>query len=136
MTEAGPEVSRPDGVVLIAIWFILGAVFAMIGAAALAIFAIPAVVSEVEGDGRYFAMAGIGFGLFVIVLAGVADVIAAIGVLRLRPWGRWLAIVLAALGLFLFPVGTVVGVLIIWYLLGDEAKVAFGVMPPPGTASA
>lgn len=34
------------------------------------------------------------------------------------------------MGLLLFPVGTIVGGLIIWYMLGDEAKQAFAVDQP------
>jgi uncharacterized Tic20 family protein len=43
----------------------------------------------------------------------------------MKGWARWLAIVLAALGLLAFPVGTVIGALIIWYLLKDEVRQAF-----------
>jgi hypothetical protein len=39
--------------------------------------------------------------------------------------GPILAIVLAILGLFAFPVGTVIGVLIIWYLLKEDVRQAF-----------
>lgn len=123
--EVSPTKARPDGVVLVAIWFIIGAVFAVLGAAAILLFAFRAV-SDVAGDGRYYAIAGVSFGLFVVVVSGVLDVAAAVGLLGLRQWGRWLAIALAAVGLLLFPIGTIVGVLIIRYLLTDEAKEAFG----------
>ena len=46
--------------------------------------------------------------------------------LRLRVWGRWLALVCAAPLLLAIPFGTIVGVFTIWYLLTDEAKQAFG----------
>ena len=47
-------------------------------------------------------------------------------------WGhQWttghLASMTIALGLIAFPIGTAAGVLIIWYMLSDEAKRAFGV---------
>lgn len=122
----------PDGVVLSAIWFLIGAVFALIGIVALLVFAYPAVLTETaRGFDRYMAVAGVSFGLFIIVLLGAVDLAAAVGLLRLRPWGRVLAIVLAALGILAFPIGTIAGGLIIWYLLSDEAKQAFGVAPPP-----
>ncbi len=123
--------TRPDGVVLTAIWFIVGALFALTGIVALLVFAYPAVLTETtSGIERYMAVAGVSFGLFIIVILGAADVAAAIGLLQMKPWGRILAIVLAAMGLLAFPIGTVAGALIIWYLLGDEAKRAFGAAPP------
>jgi hypothetical protein len=121
---------RPDGVTLTAIWFIVNAVLALIGIVAMAIFAIPAVVNDTVGGDRYYAVAGVAFGMLLITTFGVLDVATAVGLFRLRNWGRWLAIVLAAMGLLMFPIGTIVGVFIIWYLLGDEAKRAFNVAEP------
>jgi uncharacterized membrane protein (DUF2068 family) len=121
---------RPDGVVLVAIWFIINTVMALLGALAIAIFAIPAVTRETVGDDRYFAVAAVSFALVVVAVFGVLDLVTAVGLLRLRDWARWLAIVLAAMGLLAFPVGTIVGGFIIWYLLGDEAKQAFGAASP------
>jgi uncharacterized membrane protein (DUF2068 family) len=123
--------ARPDGVVLVAVWFIINTVLALLGALAIAIFALPAVTRDTVGDDRYFAVAAVSFGLVLIVVFGVLDLITAVGLLRLRDWARWLAIVLAAMGLLAFPVGTIVGGFIIWYLLGDEAKRAFGTASPP-----
>jgi hypothetical protein len=131
MTGAGfADRVRPDGVVLVAVWFIINAVMALLGIAALAIFALPAVVRDTSGSDQYFAVAGLSFGLLLIVVFGALDIAAAVGLLRLDEWARWLAIALAAMGLLLFPIGTVVGAFIIWYLLNDEAKQAFGVSLP------
>ena len=130
MTAPASPTSRPDGVTLTAVWFVVGAVFALLGVAAILIFAFPAVLRDTIGSDRYFAVAGVSFGLLIIVVFGALDIAAAVGLFRLRPWGRMLAIVLAALGLLWFPIGTAVGVLIIWYLLNDEAKQAFGAAPP------
>lgn len=127
-TEARP---RPDGVTLTAVWFIVSAILPVLGAAAVAIFALPAVIRDTEGADQYFAVAGVSFGLAVLLLMAAVNIAAAVGLLRLRPWSRMLAIVLAALGVFWFPIGTVAGALIIWYLLSDEAREAFGAGPPP-----
>ena len=130
MATAASQQTRPDGVILVAVWFIIGAVFAFLAVAALLIFALPAVVRDTAGSDRYFAVAGVTFGLLIVAVLGALDVAAVVGLFQLRSWGRILAIALAALGLIWFPIGTLVGALIIWYLLGDEAKRAFGVVPP------
>ena len=80
--------------------------------------------------GRLVIAAFRGVGV-IFGVVGVLDIAAVVGLLRLREWGRWLAIVLAILGLILIPVHTIVGALIIWYLLSDEAKHAFGVAALP-----
>ena len=38
------------------------------------------------------------------------------GLLRQADWARILAMVLAVLGLFLFPIGTIIGIYVIWVL--------------------
>lgn len=122
---------RPDGVTLTAIWFIVGSVFFLLGIAAMLIFAYPAVIRETSGSDLYFALAGLSFALAILILFAVANLTTAIGLLRLKSWSRIMSFVLAAIGLFAFPFGTAVGALIIWYMLGDEAKRAFGMAPPP-----
>ena len=111
---------------MISVWFIIAAVIPLLGAVAILIFAFPAVITNTVGSDRYFAVGGVSFGFFLVLGWGVLNVAAVVGLLRLREWARMLAIVLAALGLIFVPFGTVAGALIIWYLLTDKAKQAFG----------
>jgi hypothetical protein len=70
------------------------------------------------------------FGLFFTTTAAVACGLVGWGLWNLRPWARMAAIVLAILQLFAFPIGTVFGALIIWYLWKDpDALGAFGLSP-------
>lgn len=135
MTSTGsPGRVRPNGVVWVTIWFFINAAIDLLGAVAISIFGLPAVIKETVGsDDRYIAIAAISFGLFLLVVSGVFNVAAVVGLIRLRVWARWLAIGLAALGLLFFPFGTIIGVLIIRYLLKDEAKQAFGAALPQPT---
>lgn len=136
MTSETPQRARPDGVTLTAAWFIIGAVFWLLAVLAMLVFAFPAVFREsTTGLDRYLAVAGVSFGLFVVAVFAAADIAVVIGLLRLRPWGRTLSIVLAAMGLLAFPIGTVIGALIIWYMLGDEAKEAFYPTSSPAAVS-
>ena len=139
MTSTGsPRSVRPDKVTVIAVWFGINAAISLFLVAAL-LFVLPVFVERDMADdpdgglgeqrGRLiFARF---FGVFLFGGFGVLDIAAVVGLLRLREWGRWLAIVLAILGLILIPVHTIVGALIIWYLLRDEAKHAFGVAALP-----
>ena len=136
-TLFNPEGGRvqPNGVVLVSVWFFISAVISLLGVAAILIFAIPALRmnTAVGSDEGHLVVAAVLFGLALLVVFGVADVVAVVGLLRLRAWARWLAIGRAALLLFIIPFGTIIGALIIWYLLTDKAKQAFGAALPQPT---
>jgi MFS family permease len=126
MTSTGsPRSVRPDKVTVIAVWFSINAAVSLFLVAAL-LFVFPA--HDPERGMLIFARF---FGGFLFGGFGVLNIAVVVGLLRLREWGRWLAIALAILGLILIPVHTIVGALIIWYLLSDEAKHAFGVAALP-----
>lgn len=113
---------RPDGVTLISIyyWF-LAALFV------LGICGIP--IGIFGGDGRGFigAVFGLIFGLFFVTAGAIACGVVGWGLWNIKSWARMAAIVLAILQLFFFPIGTVIGALIIWYLWQDpDALAAFG----------
>ncbi len=131
-----PRSVRPDKVTLVAVWFGISAVLslflAVISVLMLFGFLLPEIGNDPERGMVFFAMF---FGIFLFVVFGVLDIVAVVGVLRLREWGRWLAMVLAIMGLLFIPIGTIVGVLIIRYLLSDEATRVFGVAAVPGSTS-
>ena len=133
MTSTGsPRSVRPDKVTVIAVWFGINAAISLFLVAVL-LFVFPALGERDIGDDpdRGMVIFARFFGIFLFGGFGVLDIAAVVGLLRLREWGRWLAIVLAVLGLILIPVHTFVGALIIWYLLSEEAKHAFGVAALP-----
>ena len=59
--------------------------------------------------------------------------ITAVGVLRLRSWSRTHAIVLAAIGLFFFPAGTIMSIFVLAYLLRSDVKRLFELGEGPAT---
>ena len=58
------------------------------------------------------------------VLAG-PGLVAGFGLLARKSWARILAIVVAILGLLNFPLGTLIGLYVIWVLLQDAASAYF-----------
>ena len=118
---------RPDGVTIISIYHFLMAIPLLLGACALSVFALaPVLVYVGERASLFWSLFGIGIGLFFTGFGGLAFLVVGWGLLQLRGWARWGAIVLAILVLPGFPIWTVIGGAIIWYLLQDEAKTAFG----------
>jgi hypothetical protein len=64
---------------------------------------------------------GVGLFLLMLILAAPA-MIAGVGLLRGRPWARILTIVISALELLSFPVGTAVGVYCLWVMVQTETE--------------
>lgn len=61
-----------------------------------------------------------------LLLFGIPIALAGWGLLTRKSWSRVLAMVLAILGLFLFPIGTIVGAYVLWVLTSQPAGSYFG----------
>ncbi|NPV06814.1 MAG: hypothetical protein HPY83_02485 [Anaerolineae bacterium] len=117
---------RPDGVSITAIYhFVMSALF-FLGSLAIVLFAVLPILFAANDPGAIFGLFAVGFGLLIALILAVAYLAVGIGLWQLRDWGRWGAIILAVISLLGFPIWTVIGALIIWYLLQPEAKQAFG----------
>lgn len=108
---------------------ILGWLYAVTGAFVLllallfgTLFGIAGVVAGAE-DGAGFLLGGIGlvFALFVAAL-GVPSLVCGWALLNYKPWARVLGIILSALQVANFPVGTLIGGYGLWVLLNDESR--------------
>ena len=117
---------RPDGVTAIAVWYFIDAAFLLFGACIL-IAVLFGILAEIGNDAtaQFWVSFGMLFGVVFMGLAGIALVITGWGLLGMKQWARWLAFIMAIFSLFAFPIGTVIGALIIWYLLKDEVREAF-----------
>jgi len=126
MTEQQERRKRADYVTLIAIYqFVSGALW-LIGALAIVVFAaLPVVLAVDDPVGLGVTLAVLCFGMIVSGAFGIARLVVGLGLLKLSPWARWAAVVLAILGLGGFPIGTAIGVLTLIYLLGDDGRQAF-----------
>ena len=121
---------KPDGVIMIAVYYMLSALVFLIGSCAV-LFSLVTVVSVVyDPVGAAWAAFGIGVGLFFSLIFLIGSVMAAWGLLALKNWGRWAALVLAVPQLFGFPVFTIIGGLIIYYLVREDVVAAFNGQPP------
>ena len=112
---------RPELLIAIAIWRFIAASMLVVGIIAIATLAIPAAVED-EDPGALFALS-----ISAIVLLALISlsVVAGIGLIKGKTWGRTLAMVNAILELFWFPIGTTIGVLTLIYLFRQEVKEYF-----------
>ena len=86
-------------------------------------FLLLAGIGAASGDLQALAIlsvVGTVCGAFFAALA-VPGLLAGYGLLKRASWGRVLAIVVGVLGLFNFPVGTVIGIYSLWVLLQNAA---------------
>lgn len=97
---------------------------------------IVGVAAHEEPNARLAApiVGAVGIGVFLFLLvASLPGIIAGYGLLQLRPWARILAIILSALNLVNFPLGTLVGAYGLWILLSAETEPLFRKSLPPAS---
>jgi hypothetical protein len=114
---------------------VLGALSILAGVAVLGVAGGLAGIlgASVEHDAAPIVgiVGGIGGIIFIVLLLlGIPGVIAGIGMLQFRPWGRILGIVVSALDLVHVPFGTALGIYGLWALLSSEGERLF--LNPPG----
>jgi len=68
-----------------------------------------------------------------LFLISVPGVIAGIGLLKKKEWGRVLTLILSVIGLMNVPVGTAVGIYCIWVLVQEETISLFKPEPASPT---
>ena len=120
------------GILLTAIWNFftgLGAGIAMLLLLAgqwlyqpVAVF--PMGVSHISMGLPNYSLLFLTFG-FIGFLYGLLGLAAGIGLLMRKEWGRITAIIHAVVSLPAFPVGTVIGILVLLYLTKNETKQYF-----------
>jgi hypothetical protein len=126
---------RPDLIVLVAVWEFISAAGILIPIAGLAgmLWFMPWGVHMGGWWGGWnggvaapgIAITVLSILVFVWVAYGGLAVAGGIGLLQGREWGRIMSIIHAALSLFWFPVGTVIGILVLVYLVKPEVREYF-----------
>jgi len=117
---------------IIAVLFVVAGVFMLVGALFSSLFAgvLASVVgaSGEEGSGVAAALVSLGGAavMIALVLFSIPSFICGWGLLRLRRWARVLAIILGAIALLKFPVGTLFGVYVLVVMFRKDTEALFG----------
>jgi hypothetical protein len=91
------------------------------------VFALLVGIGAITDDPTAFAILGVtgtAVGALLLLLA-IPGIVAGVGLLQRRGWGRVLAMVVGFLGLVNFPIGTAIGIYTFWVLLQDAAADVF-----------
>jgi hypothetical protein len=97
------------------------------------LFVLLTGIGAVSGDAEAVTVLSIvatAIGTFLCLLA-LPGILAGIGLLMRKNWGRILAIVVGILNLINFPIGTVIGAYTLWVLLQNAAIPYFENAPTP-----
>lgn len=94
----------------------------LVGALAIffAIYFARGFVTDVEAADMVLAFLSISLPVLIGSLSTLG-LVGGIGLILLRPWARYLIIVVAGLGCINIPIGTLKGVYSLWVLLQDES---------------
>jgi hypothetical protein len=96
------------------------AIFGLVGLFVLILLLGIGIATGDAEAARILTVVGISIGAFMTILA-VPGVVAGIGLLRRRTWGR----IVAVLDLASFPIGTAIAFYSFWLLLQREAEAYF-----------
>jgi hypothetical protein len=118
--------------VLYIVFGVLGICVALFAGLALGVFA-----SIIGASGEHNAplgmavlgLTGITLALVLLILS-VPGIICGWGLLKFRPWARILGIILAAIGLIRFPIGTLFGIYALWVLFQKDTEQLFAPAQP------
>ena len=122
--------SRPDGIALLSILFWVLAALAIIGS--LVMFGAKNAIIDIIQDQPDVSESVIDFVDSMMIVGGVIALIVAVlyiitgwGLWTMKSWARIVAIILAIISLLSFPIGTIIGIVILWYLFKPEIKEVF-----------
>lgn len=91
------------------------------------------VGATADSEGAAIALPIIGFAgtalVVFLVAVSLPGLIAGIGLLKFRSWGRILGIIVAILNLIHIPVGTIVGIYGLWVLFNKDTERLFSDAP-------
>ncbi len=122
--------------VLAILYIVFGVLGTLLGLALMALLSFIGMAGAASDPDAWMALpilglTGAALGAFLLLLS-LPGVIAGFGLLKYRPWARIVTIVLSALNLMNFPLGTILGVYGLWVMLSEAGSRLF-IQPPVST---
>ena len=106
------------------LYIVLGAM-GLIGALCLgATLTGSGLISQDETAILATSIIGVVCGSFLF-LDNILNIIAGVGLLKYKSWGRILAIIMGIISLFGFPIGTALGIYTLWVMFNKETEQLF-----------
>ena len=115
--------NKPTGILVCAVLFAIGGIFLILGGLGMFLMggSLLGLGSDAAVGAGIFGILGIGF-----LVVGILYLAIAYGMWNLKNWARIPGIILAVIGLLNIPIGTIISIVILYYLLiNDETKNLF-----------
>ena len=126
MNDIDTSKKRLDGVILIAIYQFISSIPGLILGIAVLAIALPAVIQGVHDQiGLIAAIFGISLVTLFTLGLSIISIVSGIGLIAMKNWARWIACTLALSIIWAVPIGTLIGCLILFYLLQEDVKQHF-----------
>ncbi|NIA29409.1 MAG: hypothetical protein GWP06_05775 [Actinobacteria bacterium] len=109
------------------LWIAKGILGILVGFLVFAIMLGIGIFANTQGGEEALPILAI-IGLFVaglLTVLSIPEILAGIGILKFKQWGKILGLVVAALNLLDIPVGTALAIYSFWVLLKDESQELF-----------
>jgi hypothetical protein len=105
-------------------FIVYSAIIVLVG---LGVGAIVLFGGAISGDQQAMLITGaVGAGIAcLLMLISLPGMLAGIGLLKMQPWARIVAIIVGVLHILSFPLGTALGVYTLWVLLNAETEAMF-----------
>jgi len=114
---------RSDGITVLSVYHFLVAALSALGVcASLGVLLILMLSRDWYAPDIYVVLGLAAVLSFIVMIAHAATGWA---LFKMLEWGRWLSIALSVLSLLLFPVGSIIGGVAIWYLLQPAVRDSF-----------
>ncbi len=117
------DVSRHINIIGL-IYIVIGSLYALAGLVFITGLARLADLVEDDVSEDVLNFSGVTLGIVLLVFAAL-QIVAGIGLKKYENWARTLTLILSVIGLFSFPVGTILGVYALWVLIRSDAKALF-----------
>lgn len=122
----GGHTQRPDGITLVAGYHFLIGTLLLLGTCGMAIpTIITGIVGFVEDPEALIATGILGVIGTIIMALSIVYLSTGYGLWTQRQWARTAAMALGVVSLFGVPIGTIIGGLILWYLMKPEVSLSF-----------
>ena len=118
---------KPTGVLICTILFAIGGILYVLGGLVMLMMGgVMLGIEDVGSDEAAFIAGFFGVIAIIVLLIGLVELAVAWGIWTLQNWARIGGIIMAVISLIGFPVGTIIGIIILYFLLIDEkTKAAF-----------
>jgi hypothetical protein len=118
---------RSDGLTIVAAYHFVVAALFLVGTLIMTVPTfILGIVALAEEPDAIIGLFAVGFIAAVLLVLCLINLAVGYGLWHVQAWARTGAIVLAILSLIFIPIGTVIGAIILWYLVQPEVTARFG----------